>query len=1151
MKRRGGIMFDSMTRSPRAVCRRFAAVLTLGLAAACGADALALTCVSAQTGLWSAAATWSGCGGGNPGAGDDVVIQSPHVVTQSANDAALNLTINSGGTLTVTGVNLTVNAATNVAGTLNITSSTAGTKRFVGLVTIAGGAWNNSINEAVNFRGGLTFNGGTFAAGTGNQTFNTNAQSIGGTSAITIPNLIVNGVTLTNTGTLTASTTLSGSGGLTNGANATLNIGGTSTVTTFTASAAGNTVNYSGAAQTVRNPAGSAYHHLTLSGSAAKTMPAAALAMGGNFTLAGTATTAAAGNLTVTGNCVLGSGTSFDGSTFTHTIAGNFTNNGATFTPSTSTVSMTAIVAQTIGGTTGTTFHNLTINNPAGVSLSAVNATVSGALTFTAGNISTAANTVIMLAGATVSRTSGHVVGNLQKNVATGATARTFEIGDATTYAPINVTFASVIVAGNLIANTTAGDHPDTSAGTAGLDVNKSVNRYWTMTNSGITFTTYTATFNYAVGDNDGSSTPASYVVAKGDTCAGSGAARTCTTWALPTLITPGPSNMQATATGMTSFSDFAVGEKTASAAVPGSFNAFETATAASAITGVIKTKVAGSAFSLDVVAIAGGVQLVAFTGNVKIELLANTGTPGSGYGANNCPTANSVIQTIASAAIAGGRSTVNFPAVANVFQDVRVRISFPTISPTVTSCSTDSFAMRPNTFGNFSVSDTDWQTAGTTRALNDTTFGLIVHKAGRSFSVRADALNAASTPAITANYTGSPAASLTACAGAACTASFGALSLTTAFVAGQLVSDIATYSQVGSFTVQIVDSAFASIDSADGSTPAERNIQSAAIVAGRFVPDHFAMAKNTPVFGTACSGGTFSYVGQRFSYTTQPVITITAQDALNNTTTLYTGNWWRITNTSLTGKAYSALSGTLDTSGAPATDPVIAETVGSPGSGTLTFGSGTGFVFTRTTPAAPFNAEVGLSINVIDADAVAYAANPATVGAATTGNGIAFSAGKEMRFGRLRLQNANGSQLIAMPIPISAQYWNGSGFVTNTLDNCTTIAAGNVAIGNPQPAGFTVGAPTVGGAFNAGVGNLRLPASGAGTKGSVDVSVNLTGGTAGSSCTAGMPASTGANRTYLQGAWCGAGYTNDPTARATFGVYRNTDRFIYQRENY
>ena len=62
---------------------------------------------------------------------------------------------------------------------------------------------------------------------------------------------------------------------------------------------------------------------------------------------------------------------------------------------------------------------------------------------------------------------------------------------------------------------------------------------------------------------------------------------------------------------------------------------------------------------------------------------------------------------------------------------------------------------------------------------------------------------------------------------------------------------------------------------------------------------------------------------------------------------------------------------------------------------------------------------------------------------------------------------------------------------------------------------------------------------------------MNLTGVAAGASCTSGMPASTGAGVAYLQGAWCGPTYVKDPTVRATFGSYRNTDKFIYQRENF
>jgi hypothetical protein len=45
--------------------------------------------------------------------------------------------------------------------------------------------------------------------------------------------------------------------------------------------------------------------------------------------------------------------------------------------------------------------------------------------------------------------------------------------------------------------------------------------------------------------------------------------------------------------------------------------------------------------------------------------------------------------------------------------------------------------------------------------------------------------------------------------------------------------------------------------------------------------------------------------------------------------------------------------------------------------------------------------------------------------------------------------------------------------------------------------------------------------------------------------------ATAGANLSFLRGAWCGGTYVNDPSARASFGLYRGADAMVYQRENY
>ncbi|MGS0758660.1 DUF6701 domain-containing protein [Roseateles sp. GG27B] len=44
--------------------------------------------------------------------------------------------------------------------------------------------------------------------------------------------------------------------------------------------------------------------------------------------------------------------------------------------------------------------------------------------------------------------------------------------------------------------------------------------------------------------------------------------------------------------------------------------------------------------------------------------------------------------------------------------------------------------------------------------------------------------------------------------------------------------------------------------------------------------------------------------------------------------------------------------------------------------------------------------------------------------------------------------------------------------------------------------------------------------------------------------------ATAGANLGYLRGNWCSSA-SADPSARATFGLYRGSDALVYQRENY
>ena len=318
----------------------------------------------------------------------------------------------------------------------------------------------------------------------------------------------------------------------------------------------------------------------------------------------------------------------------------------------------------------------------------------------------------------------------------------------------------------------------------------------------------------------------------------------------------------------------------------------------------------------------------------------------------------------------------------------------------------------------------------------------------------------------------------------------------------------------------------------------------------GRFIPNSFGTALNTPVIGTACSlgGSSYSYLGQPLGYTVAPVVTVTALSATGSTARNYTGAFLKLTNASVTGRTYTPTpaSPALDLSGLPAatTDPAIAD-LGN-GQASLTFSSGSGIKFSRGGAVVPFSANIALGINVIDTDAVT-AANPVTFG---SGTGISFSTSATQRYGRLALRDAAGSELLDLPMSLTTQYYLSAtqGFTTNSDDMCTvapalsfsnyqlSLAAGETCVrdsGSPGSSGVgcATAAPVTsrylsvasGGSFN-----LHLAGPGAGNSGALSV-------------TATAPA-------WLQYTW---GASTSPVGLGTFGVFPGPASRVHQREVY
>jgi len=258
-------------------------------------------------------------------------------------------------------------------------------------------------------------------------------------------------------------------------------------------------------------------------------------------------------NVSVLNNVTIGSGAKLDLNSLTLSVGGGWLNNGGSLgdTP-TGTVVFNSVSAQTLAGTAATTFNNLTLNNSAGLSLSGnVDAVVNGNLNFTSGIIATGANKVVVGAGGSVSRTSGHVNGNLQKNVSSGiGVTANFEIGDAaeTAYKPVSVTFANVSGSGTLMGTVATGDEPNIA--TSQLDPANGLNNYWTLTNSGVAFDSYGATFTFLPSDVEGTATVSDWLAAK----------YSVDGWTYP-MVSARTSN-SISISGVTSFSDFAFGAK-------------------------------------------------------------------------------------------------------------------------------------------------------------------------------------------------------------------------------------------------------------------------------------------------------------------------------------------------------------------------------------------------------------------------------------------------------------------------------------------------------------------------------------------------------------------------------------------------------------
>ena len=391
-----------------------------------------------------------------------------------------------------------------------------------------------------------------------------------------------------------------------------------------------------------------------------------------------------------------------------------------------------------------------------------------------------------------------------------------------------------------------------------------------------------------------------------------------------------------------------------------------------------------------------------------------------------------------------------------------------------------------------------------------------------------------------------------------------GAVQLT----AGTATPGDLSFSEVGSFTLstRAVTPSYlgtAGVDLDATVFDAAGSPITAAPVIGRFRPDHFVLVgagtlTNRADLACAPASG-FTYLGERLSV----AFRLGARNAQGQPTVNYTSasGYAKLDPAVIAQLGLGAASG--------ATDLTSRLDLSGGSSGTFLAGEAAvtaSVAVARATPDNPDGpyAAARLGIAPADSDGTAMRAADFDMDAdGTGGNDHAQVGATELRFGRLRLDNAFGSDRTALPLAMTAEYWTGSGFATNTLDSCTVVPRNAITLDftgglDLGPCETAVSVPSV--TLSAGRARVLLSAPG-GNRGRVTVGVNLDSSDGRYCDPASYVAAGDIGLDYLLGRWndaanpdgdAGTGYDDEPAAIGAFGVYGSQPgNFIYFRERY
>ncbi|MFT5755746.1 MAG: MSHA biogenesis protein MshQ [Alteromonadaceae bacterium] len=242
----------------------------------------------------------------------------------------------------------------------------------------------------------------------------------------------------------------------------------------------------------------------------------------------------------------------------------------------------------------------------------------------------------------------------------------------------------------------------------------------------------------------------------------------------------------------------------------------------------------------------------------------------------------------------------------------------------------------------------------------------------------------------------------------------------------------------------------------------------------GRFIPAYFQQTiekdnKGDLVanHGAGCLSENWVYSGQetankgsiRYGTLDEPILTITAYNSTANITKNYAGDFAKLSNLTIAPKSIISfgtpnathLSNNLQLTG----DVSTLGSITAIGNGVLEYklSSGHHFTYTRSASSvvAAFNSAFEIPItSIADSDSVAIRAtdtsttpdteffvNPLFSETTPNGSGIIDNS-IDIRFGRWFVENNFGPETEDLSMPMYAQYYNGTSFVTNTYDSCT-----------------------------------------------------------------------------------------------------------------